>query len=184
MPIPCQATLFGQQGGRLPDMLPIKDFDGYFITSDGQVYSTKKREIPTRLYLKTDKDGYLYVGMYKGKKRYFRRINRLVAGAYIPNPNDYPMVNHKNGIKDDNRVDNLEWCNGSMNKIHAHQVLGIAGNVTVTRPITLLDKASGEEIKFKTSIDCSKFLGITNIHLARLLNGKNALSNARWNPGL
>lgn len=51
-------------------------------------------------------------------------VHRLVAMAYIDNPNNLPFVNHKNGIRDDNRVENLEWCDGSYNTWHSYNVLG------------------------------------------------------------
>ena len=64
--------------------------------------------------------GYLQVSlMTQPKIKYNTGVHRLVALAFIPNPNHYPQVNHKNGIKTDNRVENLEWCSASENVTHA-----------------------------------------------------------------
>ena len=60
--------------------------------------------------LGTDKDGYKKVQLsYEGKKIY-KRAHVLVAEAFIPNPDNLPIVNHKDGIRDNNTIDNLEWC--------------------------------------------------------------------------
>jgi hypothetical protein len=65
-----------------------------------------------------DKDGYLLIILYKDGKRETRKFHRLIAETFIPNPNNYPMVNHKNGIKYDNRLENLEWCTARENAAH------------------------------------------------------------------
>lgn len=64
------------------------------------------------------------VDFRKEKHHYRFRVHRLVALAFIPNPNNYPHINHINGIRNDNRISNLEWCTNSMNALHSFRVLG------------------------------------------------------------
>jgi hypothetical protein len=84
----------------------------YNITLDGKVINLK-----TNKTLKgyPNSKGYLRVGL--SNKRYF--IHRLVATVHIPNPNNYPQVNHLNGNRLDNRAENLEWCTNDMNQKHS-----------------------------------------------------------------
>ena len=86
-----------------------KDIDGYEnlyqVSNYGNIKS--KNNILKPLI---SKRGYLYINLYKDKKGKHFYIHRLVAQAFIPNPKNYPCINHKNEIKTDNMVNNLEWC--------------------------------------------------------------------------
>lgn len=100
---------------------PIDEFNGdYDVSNLGNVRSWIKqgrdKPYPRRQY-KTH--GYSYCNFKTEKKYFARRIHRLVAIAFIPNTENKPCVNHKNGIKDDNCVENLEWVTNSENDIHA-----------------------------------------------------------------
>jgi hypothetical protein len=89
-------------------MKSIKGYEGlYAVTRDGKVWSHRSNMFLTPIY---NKDGYLKVNLYDndGKMRTYL-VHRLVAIAFIPNPDNLPEINHKDEVKDHNCVDNLEW---------------------------------------------------------------------------
>ncbi len=87
------------------------------VDTDGNVWGSRGSILKPQLA----KEGYYKVSTWEEGKGRVRQIHRLVAETFIPNPNGYKEVNHKNGDKTDNRVENLEWCNRQMNVDHYWQ---------------------------------------------------------------
>lgn len=92
----------------------------YYITDNGEVFSKRKNGF-RKLVSPIGKDGYNKIGLCQNGNRTYYRVHRLVAECYISNPNNFEQVNHINGIKTDNRVDNLEWVSHSGNITHAYK---------------------------------------------------------------
>ena len=96
----------------------IPGYENYIITDVSQVFNVKRKKL---IKLQLDKDGYLVVQLWKNSKAKKFKMHRLVAMAFIPNPENKPQVNHINGIKYDNSIENLEWVTQSENMLHAYK---------------------------------------------------------------
>lgn len=111
-------------------MKDIIGYEGlYAVTSCGKVWSYRLNKF---MKLWDNGAGYLKVRLKKDNKSKIYYIHRLVAEAYIPNPNDYPEVNHKSEIKSDNSISNLEWCTDAYNNLYGSRA-------TMLSPCTCVD---------------------------------------------
>lgn len=124
--------------------------NNYLVSEDGKIYSKRlKKELTPKI----NWDGYHRIQIWKNNKCKYISWHRVVAETFLPNPNNYPVVNHKNGIKDDNRVENLEWCTQQENIQHSWR----KGFSKSNRPIDVLT-LDGEYIKtFRTAKEGGEF---------------------------
>ena len=94
----------------------VKEYENYYVSQDGIVINIKTKR---KLKYQTDKNGYFRVNLYNKENKTKQFVHRLVAMAYLENDYNLPQVNHKDGNKQNNNVDNLEWCSAKENVNHA-----------------------------------------------------------------
>lgn len=144
-------------------------FKDIFVSEDGFVYKKYLNDDKKKLSHWKDNVGYYQVIFRVGGKRKYIRVHRLVAETFIPNPNNFPMVNHKDGNKLNNRVDNLEWCTNSYNTQQAYNS-GLYKS-TYRCGVLAKNKLTGELKEFVSIRSCAESLNINRKTLTGILKG-------------
>lgn len=148
--------------------------DKYMVSNLGRIKSVRyyngRNEAIRKLT--PDKDGYLTVVLCKNNKPKTLKVHRLVAEAFVPNLSNLPQVNHKNGVKSDNRVENLEWCDGKYNVNYSHSYIYHDSITHIMKPVIQLSM-KGEFIrKFESTRAAAREIGTTNnSHISEACNG-------------
>ena len=158
----------------------IKGWEGlYQVSNLGNVKSLERTirngrgyyKIPERiLKAGTNKQGYLQVHLYREGKRKSCRIHRLVADAFLENPNNLPEVNHKDEDKENNKAENLEWCSHSYNSSYNDRAKKIGKKIS--KPVYSINKESGLITYWESAKVAGRILGIDSSHITRCCKGK------------
>lgn len=159
----------------------IEGYLDYGVDTDGNVWSYKKGG---RKLVKPMLDGgYGKVDLSPNGKS--KKIHRLVAVAFIPNPENKPQVNHKNGIRHDNRAVNLEWSTSKENIRHSFDVLGkiiLPGkDHPGSKPVIQMDMNGNFIAEFEGQYDAARKTGISNKLISAVVSGRrNHTHGFRW----
>ena len=142
-------------------MRDVKGYEGlYAVTSCGRVWSYMSQKFLTPI---SDINGYSYVNLYKNEKSKHYKVHRLVAEAYIPNPDNLPQVNHKDENKTNNCLQNLEWCDAKYNTNYGTR------NEKIKKPILQFDLEGNLIREWPSTTDALKEL---KGHICECLRGR------------
>lgn len=156
---------------------PIGGFEDYLIYNDGRVFTLKRNK-----FLKLSlNNGYHRITLYKNGKYHQVSVHRLVAKYFISNPQNKPFINHKDGNRSNNSLDNLEWCTSSENNKHAY-VAGLRTWESESRqkvsktlgsyPFKVYKKGQLVGV-FPTQMSCQREIGVHNRNIGKCLKGIN-----------
>lgn len=169
---------------KIEEWKPVVGYEGlYEVSSEGRVLSLgrfqkvrnngrmfRKEQI---MKLKNRPGGYLGAHLCKNCKHKIHSVHRLVAEAFIPNPEGKEQVNHKNGIKTDNRVSNLEWVTKSENALHMNRVLG--KRVAKEQPVRCVETG----VVYKSISEAAKAIGVNQSLIGNVAAKRKSYKTAK-----
>ena len=158
----------------------MKLIDGqeyYYVNEMGQVFSKFSGELK-ELKQRTHRKGYKEIEM-KGKSY---KVHRLVAQAFIPNPNNLPQINHKDENKTNNNVSNLEWCDNNYNNHYGTKIERAAISnyccETTSKKVYSVDD-NGVIENFDSIGEAERITGLSHSNIVRALKGRRPTCGGR-----
>ena len=168
----------------------VSEYEGFYqVSNKGNVYSVERKDSQGQrrggriLKPKYSRGGYLMVHLYKNGKMKAKSVHRLVAETFLPNPNGLPQVNHRDEVKDNNKVGNLEWCDSKYN-INYGTLLERSAQAQ-SKKVRAVNVKTGEVLTFNSTREAGRkdydqssvakaCKGVYNA------NGGNLYRNHRW----
>lgn len=154
----------------------VKGYEGlYMVSSQGRVFSVASN----RLLKITKGEGYTHVNLTKNKEVKNCYLHRIVAEAFLPNPGNLPEVNHKDGDKSNDCVDNLEWCTASENALHYWRVI----NPSHYRPgkaVRGVNAYDNSIIEFRSAKEACDFFGIDRSCISKAIKRHGKANGYYW----
>jgi len=153
----------------------VKTLDRYVEGGKGGKRFVKGRILKQR----HNRNGYLQVVFNPDGHQINRSVHRIIAECFLSNPNNLPQVNHKNCVRDDNRVVNLEWCSASYNARYREKY-GESIAEQLSRPVYAINLGTVEVLKFKSRSEAGRELGIVHQNISAVITGKLKQAGNFW----
>lgn len=145
----------------------VRSYDREVTYKNGTVHVHKGRILKTA----TNKSGYLQINLYRNGTQKVCLVHRLVAMAFLPNPDNLPCVNHKDENRSNSHVDNLEWCTHEYNSNYSHT--GTKANKDRRKQINCYSYPDMKYVTtFESCNEAARQLGVSSSLVSKVANGK------------
>ncbi len=162
----------------------------YLVSNYGEVYSIVKNKLmEPQHFLYGPKRKYLYVTLTISgdKKKFKKQVHRLVAEAFIPNPNNLPQINHIDENQENNAIWNLEWCDSKYNNNYGtrneriRNTHNLRKTIRMEKPVIQISMDGKWLKKYRSATDAEKQTGICHAGISSVARGKcKAFGGYKW----
>lgn len=170
------------QGENMEVWKDIPGYEGkYQVSTQGNIYSSRYNRYRK---LRQDRHGYVFVALNKEGGQHFFLVHRLVAGAFIPNPDGKTEVNHIDGDKKNNRIENLEWVTHDENVQHSFEI-GLRNKKEIKEPkqsSSKLTKELAQQIRceYKRNVRGRGYKALAKKYHVSTPSIKDVVHNITW----
>lgn len=170
----------GKQGKE--EWRPVVGYEGIYEVSEyGDIASLNYNKTGVRSIRKPKitKDGYLEIALCRDSKMKHVRVHRVVAMAFIPNPNNLPQINHKDENKLNNHVENLEWCNLKYNVNYGTAIERRSKKISI--PVVQMSLDGDIISEYESVSEAAKQVGLSTGDIVNVCNGKHVSAHGyKW----
>lgn len=155
----------------------IEGYPGYMASDDGRIWNVARQKW---LKPEIDKYGYCQVCLSIGGKQKHPTVHKLVALAFISNPNGLNQINHKNEIKTDNRVSNLEWCTNKYNCNYGTQRQKLRDAKHHSKTPVIQYKNGTEVARYESIVEASRKCGLRHRSISMACQKHKTYAGYEW----
>jgi len=156
----------------------INDYEGlYQVSNYGEIKSLQHYRGKENILRQRIKRGYYTIGLRKQNKRKWYIVHRLVAMAFIPNPNNLPQINHKDENKLNNNVENLEWCDALYNNCYGKRLNKVSNSNKTKKQVIQYDLNMNKLNIYNSIASASRSTNTNITSISKCINNKRKTAN-------